>query len=266
MNMIVCVKQVPDPETPPAGFKVDPVEKRVIPPLGAAPVISPFDENAVEAALRVKDNYGGEITALTMGPASAEDVLRHAIAMGVDEGMLLESPAAEGFDSFATAYSLAMAIKKIGAADLILCGREAADWNAGQVGSGIAELLGLPSVTLVKNIELMGGMLKMERVIPDGFEVVEVTLPALITVTNELGQPRYPTLKGVMAATKKEITVLSMQDIGVDTSKLSSMSSDLKLLDLFIPVHERKCHIFEADNLEEAATALTSKIIELNPS
>jgi len=266
MNVIVCVKQVPDPETPPKGFKVDPVEKRVIPPLGAALVINPFDENAVEAALRIKDAYGGKVTALTMGPPSAEDVLRHAMAMGVDEGMLLESIAGEDFDSFAIAYGLAMAIKKIGAADLILCGREAADWNAGQVGPGIAEFLDLPSVSLVKNIELMDGRLKVERVIPNGFEVVEVTLPALITITNELGNPRYPTVKGVMAATKKEITVLSKRDIGVDDAKLDSLSSRLKLLDLFIPVHERKCHIFEADTLEEGATALTNKIIELIPN
>ncbi len=263
MNIVVCVKQVPDPETPPAGFKVDPVAKRVIPPLGAALVLNPFDENAVEAALRVSDAYGGKVTALSMGPPSAEDVLRHAIAMGADEGVLLESPAAEDFDSFATAYVLAMVIKKIGAVDLVLCGREAADWNGGQVGLGIAELLGLPSVTLVKKIELADGQLRVERVIPNGFEVVEVTLPALLTVTNELGNPRYPTAKGVMAANKKEITVLSAPDIGIDDAKLSCR---LKLLDLFLPVQERKCHIFQADTLEEGVIALTRKVMELNPN
>ena len=264
MNMIVCVKQVPDPETPPKGFKVDPAAKRVIPPLGAALVINPFDENAVEAALRVRDAHGGKITALTMGPPDAEDVLRHAMAMGVNEGVLLESPAAEEFDSFVTAYCLAMTIKKIGAADLVLCGREAADWNAAQVGPGIAELLGLPSVTLVKNIELADGRLKLERVIPNGFEVVEVGLPALLTITNELGNPRYPTVKGVMAARKKEITVLSLQDIGADAAKWGG--GQLKLLDLFIPVQERKCHIFKAETVEEAAVGFSKKIIELKPT
>jgi electron transfer flavoprotein beta subunit len=266
VNIIVCIKQVPDPETPPAGFKVDPVAKQVVPPLGAALVINPFDENAVEAALRVKDTYGGKITALTMGASSAEDVLRHTMAMGVDDGVLLESLAIEDFDSFSTAYCLAMAIKKIGNIDLILCGREAADWNAGQVGSGIAELLGLPSVTLVRKVELEDGILKVERVIPNGFEVVEVVLPALITVTNELGNPRYPTIKGVMAANKKEITVLNTQGIGVDASKLGNGSGRLTLLDLFIPVHDQKCHIFAADTLEEEAIALTNKIIELKLS
>jgi len=264
MNIIVCVKQVPDPETPPAGFKVDTAEKRVIPPLGTAPVINPFDENAVEAALRVKDTCGGKVTALTMGSPDAEDVLRQAIAMGADDGVLLENPNPDDFDSFFIAHALATAIKKIGAVDLILCGREAADWNGGQVGPGIAELLGLPSVSLVKNIEPLNGKLKVERVIPNGFEVIEVTLPALLTITNELGNPRYPTIKGVMAAKKKEITIMSMQDIGIDRAKLASIR--LKLLDLSIPVRERKCHIFEAATQEEAAVVLTRKIIELKPS
>jgi electron transfer flavoprotein beta subunit len=265
MNIIVCIKQVPDPETPPSGFQVNPVEKRVIPPLGTAPVINPFDENAVEAALKVKDVYGASIMALTLGPPEAEDVLRHAMAMGVDEGVLLESPAPVGFDSVATACRLAMAIKKIGRADLILCGREAADWNCGQVGLGIAELLGLPAVSLVKHIELVDGKLKVERVIPNGYEVVEVTLPALLTVTNELGNPRYPTVKGVIAAKKKEIMVLSLQDIGADAN-LDSRNTRLRLIELLVPVHDRQCHILKADTLEEAAVALTKKIIELSPS
>ncbi|MFQ5996394.1 MAG: electron transfer flavoprotein subunit beta/FixA family protein [Dehalococcoidales bacterium] len=266
MNIIVCVKQVPDPETPPKGFQVDQVAKRVIPPLGAALVINPFDENAVEAALRFKDAYGGNVTALTMGPPSAEDVLRHAMAMGVDEGVLIENPAPDNLDSFATAYCLAGAIKKMGTVDLIVCGREAADWNAGQVGPGIAELLKLPSVTLVKNIALVDKGLTVERVIPDGFEVVELTLPALLTVTNELGNPRYPTVRGVMEAKKKEITLLRLPDLGIDELELSNMSQRLQLRDLFIPVYERKCHLFKANTLEEAAISMAHKLIELKPS
>jgi len=242
------------------------VEKRVIPPLGAALVINPFDENAVEATLRFKDAYGGNITALTMGPPSAENVLRHAMAMGVDEGVLIENPAPDNLDSFVTAYCLAVAIKKMGTIDLIVCGREAADWNAGQVGPGIAELLELPSVTLVKNVELMDKGLTVERVIPNGFEVVELTLPALLTVTNELGNPRYPTVKGVIAAKKKEITLWSIQDLGIDERTPGNMSQRLQLLDLFIPVYERKCHIFKANTLEETAIAMANKIIELKPN
>jgi electron transfer flavoprotein beta subunit len=266
MNIIVCVKQVPDPETPPKGFKVDSEQKRVIPPLGAAQVINPFCENAVEAALRVKDAYGGQITALTMGPSSAEDVLRHALAMGADEGVLLESPETDGFDSFATAGYLALAIRKIGDFDLVLCGREAADWNAAQVGPGIAEILGLPGVTLAKNLVSEDGVLRVERVIPDGSETVEVSLPALVTVSNELGNPRYPTIKGVMAANKKEITIMKAKDLGGDAGGVDSGGSQLRLVDLFIPVQERKCHVFAAATVEEAAAELTQKIIELRPN
>ena len=265
MNILVCVKQVPDPETPPAGFKVDPAAKRAIQPLGTAPVISPFDENAAEAALRVKDKYGGTVAVLTMGPPAAEDVLRHAMALGADDGFLLHSPAIEEFDSYSIAHILSAAIKKIGSFDLILCGREAADWNAGQVGLGIAEFLGMPCVTLAKKIEVIENKLKVERVIPGSFEVVEVPLPALLTVTNELGLPRYPNLKGIMAAKKKQIKALTIQDIGLETSSLASPDS-LRLLDLFVPVRERQCHLFQADSVEEAAAALAEKILELNPN
>lgn len=264
MDMIVCVKQVPDPETPPKGYNVDPAEMRVIPPLGSALVINPFDENAVEAALRLKDTIGGKITALTMGPPSAEDVLRHAIAMGVDDGVLLESPAVD-LDSYATAYCLSMAIREIGAYDLILCGREAADTNAGQVGLGIAEFLNIPAVSLVSSLELRKGKLEVERVIPNGIEVVELPLPALVTVTNELGNPRYPTVKGAMAARKKEITKLQAAEIGIENARLNDPARRLKLSDLSIVVYERQCHLFQADTVEEATVALTARIKELKP-
>jgi electron transfer flavoprotein beta subunit len=265
MDIIVCLKQVPDPETPPNGFKVDEQTKKVIPPIGAAPVMNPFDENAVEAALRVKDTHGGKVTALTMGLASAEDVLRHAMSMGVDEGVLLENPNPEDMDRFDTAYCLAMAIKRMGNTGLVFCGREAADWNAGQVGLGIAEFLDIATVTLVRNVEMRDGRLKVERVIPDGFEVVESPLPALLTITNELGNPRYPTVKGVMAAKKKEITVWGLADLHIDTSELGTPGKRLQLVDIFIPVYERECHIFKADTPEEAARAMAKKIMELNP-
>ncbi len=264
MDMIVCVKQVPDPETPPKGYKIDPLEKRVIPPLGSALVINPFDENAVEAALRLKDTFGGEITALTLGTPSAENVLRQAIAMGVDEGVLLESPTVD-LDSYATAYCLSMAIREIGAYDLILCGREAADTNAGQVGLGIAEFLNIPAVSLVGSLGLREGKLEVERVIPNGIEVVELPLPALVTITNELGNPRYPTVKGVMAARKKEIARLQTGDIGIEDTRLNDPARCLKLSHLSIVVYERQCHLFQADTVEQAAAALTARIRELTP-
>ena len=143
MNMIVCAKQVIDPEAPPASFKIDTANNRVIPPEGVPPVISPFDENAVEAALRIKDKQDSKITVLSLGNNLVRDVVKKPLSMGADELVLLEDEGFVGGDSWSTAYALAMAIKKIGEYDLIFCGRQAADWDSGQVGSGIAEFLGL---------------------------------------------------------------------------------------------------------------------------
>ena len=234
LNMIVCCKQVLDPEAPPASFKIDPASNKVVPPPGVAPVISPFDEQAVEAALRIKDKQGGKITIISLGTNLLRDVVKKPLSMGADELILLEDEAFEGGDSWSTAYALAMAIKKIGEFDLIFCGRQAADWDAGQVGSGIA----------------------------DGYQVVEVTLPALITTSNELGEARYATLKGIMAAAKKQPTIWKPADIGADTSKIGVAGRKTKLLKLFQPVKEGKCDIVEADSPAEAGAKLAAKLRE----
>ena len=262
MNMIVCCKQVVDPEAPPASFKIDTASNKVIPPSGVPPVISPFDEQAVEAALRIKDGQGGKITVLCLGNNLLRDVVKKPLSMGADELVLLEDEAFEGGDSWSTAYALAMAIKKIGEFDLIFCGRQGADWDAGQVGSGIAELLGIPSVTVAKKVETMDGKAKVERVITDGYQVIEVSLPALITVSNELGEARYATLKGIMAAAKKQPTVWKPADIGVDPSQIGAAGRRTKLLKLFQPVREGKCEIVEGDSPAEAAANLAAKLRE----
>ena len=218
MNVIVCVKQVLDPEAPPASFKVDPSTSKVVPPPGVAPVVDPYGEYAVEAALKIKDALGGKITTISLGVNLIRDVIKKTLAMGADELILLEDEAFVEGDSWSTAYALAMAIKKIGEYDLILCGREASDSNAAQVGSGIAEILGLPSVTLAKKIDITDGKARVERVTADGYEVIEVSLPALITISNEIGEPRYPTIKGIMAAKKVEPIIWKPADIGVEPS------------------------------------------------
>lgn len=262
VNMIVCVKQVPDPEAPPASFKIDPAGNKVIPPPNTPPVVSPFDEQAAEAALRIKDKHGGKIVSLSLGNKLLRDVIKKPLSMGADELILLEDEAFEEGDSWSTAYALAMAIKKIATFDLIFCGRQAADWDAGQVGSGIAEFLGIPSVTVAKNVELLDGKVRVERVVADGYEVVEAPLPCLITVSNELGTPRYATLKGIMAAAKKQPTVWKPQDIGVDPSQIGGQGRNTKLLRLFQPVREAKCEIIEGDTPAEAAVNLALKLRE----
>jgi len=262
MDLIVCVKQVPDPEAPAASFRIDPVANKVLPMEGTPPVISPFDEQAVEAALQIKDQQGGKVTVISLGPPSARDVIKHALAMGADEGVLLTDPAFENSDSFATATALAAAIRKIGPWDAIFCGRQAADWDNGQVGSGIAELLGVPSATIAKKVDAVDGRLRVERVLADGYEVVEVPTPCVVTISNEIGQPRYPTLRGIMAAAKKQVSTWSAADIGLDASQVGSAGSKNRLLKLFIPVREGTCQIVEGETVAEAAVALALKLRE----
>ncbi len=262
MNMIVCVKQVPDPEAPPASFKIDTASNKVIPPAGVPPVISPFDEQAVEAALRIKDTLGGKITAISLGVGLLRDVVKKPLSMGADELVLLEDPAFDGGDSWSTATALAAAIKKIGEYDIIFTGRQASDWDGGQVGSGIAEILGLPCVTLAKKVEVIDGKLRVERVITDGYEVVEVPLPALVTVSNELGEPRYATIKGIMAAKRKEPTVWTPADIGLEPSQVGAAGRRTKMLRLFQPVREGTCEIVAGEDEAEAGANLAVKLAE----
>ncbi len=262
MNMIVCVKQVIDPEAPPATFKIDPATSKVVPPAGIAPVIDPYGEFALEAALKIKDAQGGKITIISLGTNLAREVVKKPLSMGADELVLLEDEAFIEGDSWSTAYALAMAINKIGEYDLIFCGRECSDSNAGQVGSAIAEILGLPGVTLIQKIETTDGKARVERVTDDGYEVLEVSLPAVMTVSNEIGEPRYATLKGIMAAGKKQPIVWKPTDIGVDPSQIGAAGRRAKMLKLYQPVHEGKVEIIEGESVEEAAANLALKLRE----
>jgi electron transfer flavoprotein beta subunit len=262
MNIIVCTKQVIDPEAPPAAFKVDAVNKVVLLPPDIAPVLDPYSEYALEAALRLKDAYGGRVTAISLGADLVRDVAKKPLSMGADELILLEDGAFAGGDSWSTAYALAMAIKKIGDYDLILCGRQAADWDAGQVGTGIAELLGLPGVTIARKIEVTDGRARVERITDDGYEVVETPLPALITVSSEIGEPRYPTIRGIMAAKKKEPLIWQPADIGVDASQAGAAGRRSRLVGLFQPVRESRCEFIEGETPEEVAANLAKKLRE----
>jgi electron transfer flavoprotein beta subunit len=263
MNMIVCIKQVIDPEAPPASFKIDSSGNKVVPPAGVSPVVDPYAEYAVEAALKIKDAAGGKITALSLGSNQLRDIVKKPLAMGADELILLEDEAFDGGDSWSTAYALSMAIKKIGEYDIVFCGREASDWNAGQVGSGIAEMLGLPSVTLAEKIDIADGKAKVQRKTDEGYEVLEVSLPCLITASNEVGEPRYPTIKGIMAAKKKEPVVWKLADIGVEAAQTGTAGRHTKLEKLFQPVREGKCEILEGESPEEAAVNLAVKLREV---
>jgi electron transfer flavoprotein beta subunit len=262
MNMIVCCKQIPDPEAPPASFKIDPSTRTVILPPGFPPVISPFDLNAVEAALRIKDRSGGTVSILSLGNNLLPEVIKKPLSMGADEIVLLEDEAFEGGDSWSTAHALAMAIKKIGAYDIIFCGRQAADGDCGQVGPGIAELLGIPSITLAKDVEIVDGAARVGRVLEDWYEVVETTLPAAITVSNELGEPRYPTIKGIMASTKKQPVRWKPVDIGLEPAQAGASGRSTRILKLFQPVREATCEIVSGGSPDEIGANLASKLRE----
>jgi electron transfer flavoprotein beta subunit len=261
MDIIVCVKQVIDPEAPPSSFKIDTATNKAV-MHGMSPVIDPYGEYAVEASLRIKEAKGGKITVLSLGVNLLREVVKKPLAMGADELILLEDEAYAGGDSRSTATALAATIKKVGKYDLILCGREASDTNAGQTGTSIAEALGIPCVTLARKIDIVDGKLRAERVISTGYEVIEVPLPAVVTVSNEIGEPRYPTIKGIMAAKKKEPIVWKPADIGIDVAQVGVAGQRVKLSRLFQPVHEGKCEFVDGENPEEVGTNLALKLRE----
>lgn len=262
MNIIVCVKQILDPEIPPAKFKLDIESRRVIPPEGIPPVINPFDEQAVELALRLKDKLGGKITVLTVGSEAASSIVKHSLAIGADKGLILTDRAFEGSDSFSIAYILSQAIKKIGNYDLVLCGRQAADWDEGLVGSIIAEKLGLPLVTLAEAIDFSHEELKVKRVILDGYQVFAVPTPALVTVSNEVGRPRLPSGWGIISASRQQIPIWRASDIDADPSQIGANAARRKLAKLFIPAHKRKCEIIEGETTAEASVKLIERLIK----
>jgi len=262
MNIIVCCKQILDPEAQPSSYKIDTINNKVTLPYNIPLVLNPFDENAVEAALRIKDKLGGTVIILSLGYNLAADVAKKPLAMGADELVLLEDEAFQDSDSWSTAYVLAEAIKKIGAFDIIFCGRQAADWDSGQVGLGLAELLGIPSVSIAKKVEVVNEAARVERVIDDGYQVVEVTLPALITVGSEIGEPRYPTIMGIKGANKKKQTLWKLADLGIGAKAVGAEGRINKLIKIYQPIIESKCEIIEGDSPAESGMKLAEKLRE----
>ena len=262
MNIIVCVKQIQDPEIPPAKFKLDPETMRVVPPEGIPPVMNPYDAQAVELALRLKDKYGGIITVLTLGEEMSSSTIKHALAMGADQGVLLADKAFNGSDSFSVAYVLSKAIEKIENYELVLCGRQAADWDEGLVGSIIAEHLGLPLVTLAEAIDVSNGRLRVKRITLEGYQVLSAPTPAIVTVSNEVGPPRLPSGWGIISASQKQIPVWGARDINADPSRIGIKAAQRKLVKLFIPERKRKCEIVEGETSAEAAIKLVERLIK----
>ncbi|MDD4869576.1 MAG: electron transfer flavoprotein subunit beta/FixA family protein [Kiritimatiellae bacterium] len=231
MHFIVCIKQVPDT----TDVKIDPKTNTLMRE-GVASIVNPFDMFAVEEALRLKEKLGGTVTALSMGPPQAEAALREVIAMGIDKGILVTDRAFAGSDTWATSYTLAMAIKKIGDFSMIICGKQASDGDTAQVGPGIATHLNLPQITYVRKIEEVDDKhIVAQRLLEDGHEFVDSPLPCVLTVVKEINEPRLASLKGKMAARKAVITKWTAQDIGAEPAKTGLDGSPTKVVKIFTP-------------------------------
>ena len=247
MNIIVCIKQVPDTTE----VRIDPKTNTLIRE-GVASILNPFDAYAIEEAVRIKEKSGGKVTALSMGPPQAEKVLRDAVALGADEGILLSDRGFAGSDTLATSYALSCAIRKIGAYDLVLFGKQAIDGDTAQVGPGVAVWLDLPQITFVRKIrEIADGRITAERMLEEGYEVIESSLPAVVTVVKDINEPRLPSLRGVMASKKAMIPVWGPEAIGADMARIGLDGSPTWVDKIFSPPPKTGGHRFEGEPQEE---------------
>ncbi len=223
IKIIVCAKQIPDPEAPLSDVRVDEENMEVI--VDAPMVISPFDENALEVAVRLKEELGGKITVLSLGKKVSDTVLRKSLAAGADELILLQDEQFEKLDSFSTATALADAIRKVGDYDLVLCGRQAGDWDSGQVGLILGEILEIPCISLARDIQVEEDGIIVQKNIPEGYEKVKAKMPALVTVSNEVGELRYISRTKMLKMMRgaRSIPTWSAAEIGVSGDALQKM-------------------------------------------
>lgn len=231
MNIIVCIKQVPETTE----VRINPETNTLIRE-GVKSIINPFDMYAIEEAIRLKEKFGGKITVISMGPPQADAALREAISLGADEGVLVCDRAFAGSDTWATSYTLSQAIKKLGEFDLIICGKQASDGDTAQVGPGISTHLDIPQVTYVKKIEeAKDKLMRVERMLEEGFEIIETPLPALLTVVKEINEPRLPSLKGLMRAKSAKITLLTQKELNLDSQSIGLCGSPTQVVKIFTP-------------------------------
>jgi electron transfer flavoprotein beta subunit len=253
MNIVVCIKQVPDV----TDVKIDPETNTLIRE-GVPSIINPFDMYAIEEAIRLKEKMGGEVTLLTMGPPQAEAALREGISMGADHAVLVSDRSFAGSDTLATSYTLAMAIRKIDSAEMVICGKQAIDGDTAQVGPGIAENLQWGFSAYVKKIEeIQDGTVRLERMMDDGYDVLEVSLPLVMTVVKEINEPRLPTLKGKMRAKKLEIPVWSAEDIGADPDRIGLKGSPTQVWKIFTPEFRYEGEMISGEPQEQAARLIS---------
>jgi len=258
MNIIVCIKQVPDTKD----VRLDP-KTNTMAREGVESIMNPFDRHALEEAVRLKEERGGTVTAVSMGPPQAEAVLREAISCGADDGVLVSDRAFAGADTWATSYTLARAVSTLGTFDLVLCGKQAIDGDTAQVGPGLACQLDRPYVTCVQKIRSVDdGSMVVERMMDDGYDVVRLPLPALLTVVKDINEPRVPSLKGKMKAKKAEIRVLTAADIGAENQYIGLAGSPTQVVSVFTPQPRGNRTVFTG-TVEEQVEQLVAQLKEI---
>lgn len=261
MKIIVCIKQVPGI----ADVKINPETNTLIRE-GVSSIINPFDMYAIEESLRIKEKFGGKVTVISLGPPQSINALREAVGMGADEAIQLSDRVFAGSDSWATAYTLALAVKKMGEFDIILCGKQAIDGDTGQVGPGIASQLGITQLTYVFRIIKMepeAGTITVERLLEEGREIVAAKLPALLTVLKDINQPRAATLFHIRRASQLQIPTWTAADLsGADPYKLGLKGSPTQVIKISSPPkREGILNLIKADSVEQSAAILADKII-----
>jgi electron transfer flavoprotein beta subunit len=255
VKVVVCIKQVPGT----TAVEIDPKTNTLLRE-GVKSILNPFDAYALEEGVRIKEQHGGKVLAISMGPPQAEEALREAIAVGADEAILLSDRAFAGSDTLATSYVLARAIAKIGNCDLIICGRQTIDGDTGQVAPELAEKLGIPFVAYVSRIEeIRDGHMRVRRMIEEGYEVIEMPLPGVITVVKEINVPRLPSLRGQMKAKSAQIPVWGAQEMDVDTEKVGLLGSPTRVVRIFRPQRTRRGELLQG-SLEQQVDELVDKL------
>lgn len=260
MNIVVCIKQVPDT----MDVRIDP-ETNTLVRDGVPSILNPFDEFAIEEGLRIRERFGGTVTAITMGPPQASEVLRTALAMGADSVALLSDRAFAGADTLATSYTLSRGIGKIGNVDLVITGKQAIDGDTAQVGPGVAARLGLTPLTYVSKVEdidTAGKTITVERLLDGGRERVEGKLPALMTVVKGINVPRQPSILKMKKARNAEIPVWTAADVEADASQIGQNGSPTWVERIFSPEQKTGGEVFKGEP-DEAAGRLTELLLEL---
>lgn len=257
MKILVCVKQVPDTNE----VKIDPVKGTLIRE-GVPSILNPDDASALEAALRIKDkNKDTQVIVLTMGPPQATYMLRECLAMGADEAYLLSDRAFGGADTCATSTTIAAGIKKIAGVDVVFAGRQAIDGDTAQVGPQVAQRLGIPVVTYVENIQIDDGKVTVQRQLEDGYEVLEVQTPCLLTCVKELNEPRYMSVGAIVDAYQKDITIWDHAAVDLDPKDCGLNASPTQVFRSFTPPQKGKGEMLNG-SVEEMAKTLVEKLDE----